>query len=244
MSLRLHSVSPPVELLRRANAVTHTTGGAVDLVLYLETNTTSDVVLDFGIDLTSNKTFEYNKAIDFYAIDIPGVLSFGPQISFAVGAEVTADAAVDVELGLSSTVYNGSFTLDYTGNVSVSGSWAPTFDVSAEVSEAAGLSVTPYVVSSFALDFEILGGAYSASGGIAPSSSFPTTVALDATQEIGGGKNETATRTEKGSAACEDGVELVSDFEFSLRAWVEGKWDEEYAYNVSLPVLDQCLSWA
>lgn len=113
-----------------------------------------------------------------------------------------------------------------------------------EISEAASVSVTPYVVSSFALNFEILDGAYNASGGIAPNSSFPTTVALDANQEIGGGQNETATVTKKGDGACEDGVELVSDFDFSLRAWVEGKWDDDYAFNVSVPVLDQCLSWA
>lgn len=172
------------------------------------------------------------------------MLSFGPQISFSIGAELVADAAVDVALGLSSTIYNGSFTLDYTGNVSIAGSWAPTFDVSVEISEAAAVAVTPFVISSFAMDFEILGGVYNASGGIAPNSSFPTTVALTASEEIGGGKNETATVTEKGSGSCEQGVELVSDFDFSLRAWVEGKWDDAFAYNVSLPVLDQCLSWA
>lgn len=223
---------------------THTRSDAVELLVYLETNTTSDIVLDFAIDFPSNKTFEYNKALDFYAVDIPGVLSFGPKIDFTVGAALAADAAVDVALDLSSSIYNGSFTLDYTGNASITGSWAPTFDVSVEISEAASVSVTPYVVSSFALEFEILGGAYNASGGIAPNSSFPTTVALDASQGIGGGQNGTATATDKGDGACEDGVELKSVFDFSLLAWVEGKWDDAYAFNVSLPVLDQCLSWA
>lgn len=216
----------------------------VDLVLYLETNTTSDLVLDFGIDFPSNKTFSYNKALDFYVVDIPGVLSFGPQMAFTIGAEVIADAGVDVVLDLSSTLYNGSFTLDYTGDVSASGSWSPTFDITVEISEAAGVSVTPFVTSLFELDFSILGGAFNASGGIAPNVSFPTTVALDADEEIGGGKNATATVTEKGSGACEDGVELVSDFDFNLDAFVTGKWNDEYAYNVSLPILDQCLSWA
>lgn len=218
---------------------------AVDLIVYLETNTTSDLVLDFGINLPTNKTFAYTHALDFYAVDIPGVLSFGPKIDFTIGAAVAADAAVDVALLLSSDIFNGGFTIDYTGNVSITGSWAPTFDVAVEISEAASVEVTPFVVSSFALEFDILGGAYNASGGIAPNSSWPTMVALEASQGIGAGaQNGSATVTEKGDAACEDGVELVSDFEFSLRAWVEGKWDDEFAYNVSLPVLDQCLSWA
>lgn len=216
----------------------------VDLVLYLETNTTSDLVLDLGIDAPSNKTFSYNKALDFFTVDIPGVLSFGPQISFTIGAELIADAAVDVVLDLSSTIYNGSFTLDYTGNVSASGSWSPTFDVSVEISEAAEVSVNPFVTSLFELELSILGGALNVSGGIAPNVSFPITVAVDADQEIGGGKNETATATDKGSGACENGVELVSDFDFNLDAFVTGQWNDEYAYNVSLPILDQCLSWA
>ncbi|KAJ4392263.1 hypothetical protein N0V93_005888 [Gnomoniopsis smithogilvyi] len=216
----------------------------VELILYLETNTTSDLVIDFGIDFPSNETFSYTKALDYYVVDVPGVISFGPQISFVIGAELVADAAVDVVLDLSSTIYNGSFTLDYTGNLSASGSWSPTFDVSVEISEAAGVSVNPFVTSLFELDLSILGGVFNVSGGIAPNVSFPTTVALDADQEIGGGKNETVTITDKGSDACENGVELVSDFDFSLDAFVVGQWNDEYAYNVSLPILDQCLSWA
>lgn len=199
--------------------------------------------MDFGIDFPSNETFSYTKALDYYVVDVPGVISFGPQISFVIGAEIVADAAVDVVLDLSSTIYNGSFTLDYTGNVSASGSWAPTFDVSVEISEAAGVSVNPFVTSLFELDLSILGGVFNVSGGIAPNVSFPTTVALDANQEIGGGKNETVTATDKGSEACENGVELVSSFDFSLDAFVVGQWNDQYEYNVSLPILDQCLSW-
>lgn len=216
----------------------------VDLILYLETNTTSDLVLDFGIDFPANETFSYTKALDLYTVEIPGVLSFGPQISFVIGADLVADAGVDVVLDLSSTIYNGTFTLDYTGNLSASGNWSPTFDVSVEISEAAGVSINPFVTSMFELDLSIMGGVFNVSGGIAPNASFPTTVALDANQEIGGGQNETVTVTDKGSDACENGVELVSDFNFNLDAFVTGQWNEEYAYNVSLPILDQCLSWA
>lgn len=201
-------------------------------------------MLDFGIDFPANQTFSYTKALDLYTVDIPGVLSFGPQISFVIGAELIADAGVDVVLDLSSTIYNGTFTLDYTGNLSASGSWSPTFDVSVEISEAAGVSINPFVTSIFEIDLSILGGDFNVSGGIAPNVSFPTTVALDANQDIGGGRNETVTVTDKGDGACENGVELVSNLDFSLDAFVVGQWDDEYAYNVSLSILDQCLSWA
>lgn len=211
--------------------------------MYLEVNTTSDLILELDIDVPYNKTFSYEKALDFYAVNIPGVLSFGPDISFSIGAEVDASAGVGVELDLSSNITNGTITLDYTGNLTATGSWEPTFDISVTISEAAGVAVRPFVTTLVALEFEILGGAHNASGGIAPQSSFPTTISLAAEQEIGGGKGENVTITEAGSAGCETGVEVVSDFDFALDAFVTGRWDDEYAFNVSIPVLDQCFAW-
>lgn len=211
--------------------------------MYLEVNTTSDIVLELDIDVPYNKTFSYEKALDFYAVNIPGVLSFGPDISFSIGAEVDAGAGVGVVLDLSSTITNGTIVLDYTGNLTATGSWEPTVDISVTISEAADLAVRPFVTSLFALEFEILNGAHNASGGIAPQSSFPTTISLAAEQETGGGKNGNATITEAGSAGCEIGVEVVSDFNFALDAFVTGRWNDEYALDVSIPVLDQCFSW-
>lgn len=210
----------------------------MELQIYLETNTTSDLVLDFAFGTAYNNTFRYTTGLEKYLVNIPGVLSFGPDISFEIGAAVAANAGVDVTLDLASAITNGSFTLDYTGNLSYAGSWDPTFDISVSVSEAAAVAVTPYVTSSFALDVQLLDGAYNVSGGIAPSSRFPTEIALAATQGGGGsGGGETA-------AACEDGVSVESDFTFSLYAFVAGKWNDEYLYNVTLAVLDSCLSWA
>lgn len=204
----------------------------MELEVYLETNTTSDLVLDFDFDVPYNATFSHTEAIETYVVDIPGVLSFGPDISFEIGAQVAADAGVDIVLDLSSAIDNGTFTLDYTGNLSYSGSWAPTFDVSVSVSEEAAVAVTPYVTSTFALDFDILGGAYNVSGGIMPSSKFPTEIALAAEQ---GGADS--------AAGCDNGLSVDSDFEFSLFAFVTGIWEEEYLYNVTVSVLDSCLSF-
>lgn len=176
-------------------------------------------------------------------VDIPGVLSFGPTIGFSIGAAVEADAGVELVLSLGSEIYNGSVTLDYTGNLSYSGSWDPTFSVGVNISEAAGVSVTPFVESDFELAFSFLNGTKEASGGIVPRSSFPTTTQLDAEESVGSGKGETPTIAEKGSGACTDGVEVESNFLFGLDAYVTGLWNEEYFFNVSIPVLDECFSW-
>lgn len=113
------------------------------------------------------------------------------------------------------------------------------------ISETAGVSVTPFIDYSFELDFNILNGSRIASGGIAPSSRFPTTVALDAQEAVGSGSaGETPTVTDAGSGAtCEDGVEVVSAFDFALEAWVTGKWDKESVFNKTFSVLDKCFTF-
>lgn len=210
--------------------------------VYLETNTTSDLVLDLDTYVPYNTSFSYSEAVETYTVDIPGVLSFGPEISFEIGAELAADVGVDVVLDLSSNIYNGTFTLDYVSNLTYAGSWDPTFNISVRISEEAAVEVTPYITSTFTLDFEILGGEYNASGGISPTAKFPTEISLAAEQNIG--KRSDVTVMDVGSAGCENGVLVDSDFDFSLDAFVTGKWDDEYLYNVTLSILDQCLSWA
>lgn len=111
------------------------------------------------------------------------------------------------------------------------------------ISEAAGVSVTPFIDYSFELDFNILNGSKIATGGIAPSSRFPTSIALDAQEEVGSGSGETPTVTDADGAACEDGVEMVSSFDFVLEAWVTGKWDKESVFNKTFSVLDKCFSF-
>lgn len=216
------------------------------LEVYLETNTTSSLTLGLSLGIPYNKTFSYSFSSGTTTVAIPGVLSFGPTVGFAIGAEVVADAGVDVELTLGSEIYNGSVTLDYTGNLSYAGSWDPTFSVGVSISEAAGVSVTPFVQSNFDLAFSLLNGTYDITGGIAPRSSFPTVIALDANESVGAGASSDVapTVTDKISGeTCTDGVEVISTFNFALDAYVTGKWDDEILYNVSIPVLDQCQSW-
>lgn len=222
----------------------------MELEVYLETNTSSALVFDLSLAAAYNGTFAHTADTETYVVDVPGLLAFGPRVSFEIGAAVAAAAGVDVVLQLASAVDNGTFVLDYTpqgdaANLSYAGdNWAPTFDVSVSISEAAAVAVTPYVTSTFALDFALLGGVYNVSGGIAPSSRFPTEVALAAEQGAGR-RSESATGGSASAAAagCDDGVSVDSDFEFSLVAFVTGSWEKEYLYNKSVSVLDSCLSF-
>lgn len=84
----------------------------VELEVYLETNTTSSLILDLDFSVPYNQTFSYTKDVDFLLVDIASVLSFGPKISFDVGASVEADAGVDVVLDIESAITNGTITLD------------------------------------------------------------------------------------------------------------------------------------
>lgn len=109
------------------------------------------------------------------------------------------------------------------------------------ISEAAEVSVTPFINYSFELDFDILNGSKTASGGFAPSSQFPTIIALDAQEEVGSGKN--ATVTDAGAAVCENGVVVASGFDFVVEAWITGKWDKDAIYNKTTTVVDKCFAF-
>lgn len=84
----------------------------MELEVYLETNTTSSMALDLDFTVPYNQTFSYTKDLDLFLVNIASVLSFGPKISFGVGASVEASAGVDVLLDIESTINNGTVTLD------------------------------------------------------------------------------------------------------------------------------------
>lgn len=115
------------------------------------------------------------------------------------------------------------------------------------ISEAAGVSVTPFIDFSFELEFDILDGSKTASGGFAPSSKFPTIISLDAQEEVGSGgsarRDDAVVVTDSGEAACESGVMVASVFDFAVDAWVTGRWDKEAVYNKTISVLDKCFSF-
>ncbi|KAL1878214.1 hypothetical protein Daus18300_002131 [Diaporthe australafricana] len=225
--------------------------GALSLdALYVdfETQVKSDLVLELGVTAPYNNTFAYTPAgLVYYIVNVPGIITFGPELLFSVGAEVDVAAAVDVVLDVGSEIANGTVHIDFVDfNATAAAGWEPTYHANVNISEKAAVAVSPFVSFTVGVEFELLGGALDLSGGLTPKASFPTTVTLDAGQDIGAGSGENTTVSQPGgdtAAACENGAAVVSDFEFSLTAFVT-QWYEQVIYDVKVPIADECYSWA
>lgn len=232
-------------------AVAVTLGGYLDFDIWsfsleslyvdVETSVSADLVLEVDIGASYSNNFTYSNAIGYYVVNVPGILTFGPELSFAVGAEVNVDAAVDVVLDIGAEIANGTVHLDFVGNDTTAAGWTPTYHANLTLSEQGHLDVTPFLAVTVGLGFDILGGVLDLSGGVTPGVRFPMAVTLDAEQDIGAtGTNVTV--TQPGGSGCRNGVEVLTDFEFAVDVFVTQFW-EMTVYNVTLPIADLCYSW-
>lgn len=211
-----------------------------------ETQIKSDLVLELGVTAPYNNTFAYTPdALAYYIVNVPGIITFGPELLFSIGADLDVAAAVDVVLDVGSEIENGTVHIDFVDwNATAAAGWEPTYHANVNISEKAEVAVSPFVSFTVGVEFELLGGALDLSGGLTPKASFPTTVTLDAGQDVGAGSGENTTVSQPGGeGTCENGAAVVSDFEFSLTAFVT-QWYKQVIYDVKVPIADECYSWA
>lgn len=212
-----------------------------------ETAIRSDLVLELGVTAPYNTTFAYTpEGLVYYIVNVPGIITFGPELLFSVGADLDVAAAVDVVLDVGAEIENGTVHIDFVDfDATNAAGWEPTYHANVNISEKAEVAVSPFVSFTVGVEFELLGGALDLSGGLTPKASFPTTVTLDAGQGIGAGSGENTSVTQPGggATACTNGAAVVSDFEFSLTAFVT-QWYNQVIYDVKVPIADECYSWA
>ncbi|KAG8169053.1 hypothetical protein KVR01_001802 [Diaporthe batatas] len=211
-----------------------------------ETSIASDLVLDLAVTAPYNTTFAYAPAgLVYYIVNVPGIITFGPELLFSVGADLGVAAAVDVVLDVGAEIGNGTVHIDFVDfDATSAAGWEPTYHANVSLSEKAEVAVSPFVSFTVGVEFELLGGALDLSGGLTPKASFPTSVTLDAGQVVGAGSGgDTAvTQPGGGAAECANGAAVVSDFEFSLTAFVT-QWYNQVIYDVKVPIAEECYSW-
>lgn len=214
--------------------------------LYVDASTTISADLELELIVTAgySDTFSYSEGIEYYVVDVPGILTFGPELSFAVGATVDIDAAIDVVLDIGADIANGTIHLDFVGDETAAEGWEPTYHADLTLSEEGVIEVAPFVSVTVGLDFTILGGLLDLSGGLTPKVDFPVTATLNATQDVTVSTGSNVTVTQVGSSGtCSNGLEVVSEFEFTLDAFLTEFW-ETTLYSVTVPIADECYTWA
>ncbi|KAJ4396214.1 hypothetical protein N0V93_000433 [Gnomoniopsis smithogilvyi] len=213
--------------------------------LYVDAATTvsADLELELAVTAPYSDTFSYSDGIEYYVVDVPGILTFGPELSFAVGATVDVDAAIDVILDIGAEIANGTIHLDFVGDGTAAEGWTPTYHADLTLSEEATVGLTPFVSVTVGLDFTILGGLLDLSGGLTPKVDFPITATLNATQVVSDSTGTNVTVTQVGAdGTCSNGVEVVSEFEFTLDAFLTEFWDMTL-YSVEVAIADECYTW-
>jgi len=216
-----------------------------------------DVAFDANLDLTSNinggysHSFEYDpSSLSIAPITIPGILTLGPAIDFAIGAQISADADLEITTQTEVSLQDGNVHVDLLdeANTGTSG-WTPTTTASATVNVDATVELNPYVLVGVELAVDFLGGLLDLSSGINANATLlnQLTAMGDVTGSVAvtsGGSVSTSVSTASGAVngVCEDGLEYKADFIFGITGFVTQFYSSQI-YGVEVPIFDKCWSW-
>ena len=186
-------------------------------------------------------TFSYDPTpLTYSLVNVPGIISLGPALSFKIGADLGAEAGLTVTTDLSSKIENGKFHIDFLDSSasSVTGI-TPTFSAVTNITEKAAVSIDPFVDITVELAFLLLGGLVDLSGGVTAQPRFNNDFVLSATQSLDG-ENDTLTQPQ--GDGCTQGLSITSEFEFSVIAFVT-QWWKKTVYTVTKPIANECYTW-
>lgn len=207
-----------------------------------------DVAFDANLDLTSSihgsysQTFSYAPSgLTLAPITIPGILTLGPALDFSIGAQISADADVNVVTQTEVVLKDGNVHVDLLNeaNTGTTG-WTPQSSASATLDVAASIEVNPYVLLGVELAVDFLSGLVDLSSGINANATLVNELTGQASVKIATGTGVTVP-TGLVNGACENGVEYKSDFLFGITAFVSQYYSKEL-YAVEVPIFDKCWS--
>ncbi|KXJ86027.1 hypothetical protein Micbo1qcDRAFT_219866 [Microdochium bolleyi] len=198
-------------------------------------------------------SFTYSPGdLSYMIVNVPGIISLGPELLFAIGLDIDVAAGVTVTGTAGAGLKNGRVHLDFldTAKTSVT-PWKPVYNGKLNLSQRALAKADTWIDVTFQLVVKILGGVVDISAGLTARPRFNNEFALTGDQvfEIGtgttgGDANGLVPAPSKSSdLACAQGLSIKSDFSFSLVAFVTKMWSRT-VYNVQVPIAKECYSWA
>jgi hypothetical protein len=208
----------------------------------------SSAVVSAQIQAAFKEAVQYKPDdLAYSLIDVPGIVSLGPGLAFGLHVNVEASAAVDLYAGVDVSLPAGSVHVDFLdGFKTTTSGWEPEYNSFVNASQSADVSLEVGADLSVMLQFKLLGGLVDLSSGFTASPGFDNTFKLRGEQEAS--VNGTLKGISAGldvprdaiSCADTNGVEFVSDFLFSLKAFAT-KWWEKELYAVRVPIVDYCV---
>lgn len=211
-----------------------------DFYFDIDASYTATVEIEASVGASYNTTFTYTPAtLSYDAISIPGILDLGPELKFSVSAAVGASAEVDITAKASVNLPDGNIHLDLLTQDLTTATWVPSYSVSATVSGKAVAQLDPYASLTIELAINLLSGIIDLSTGITASPGFQNTFTLAA----GEGVDLTVVSDLNSTGGCSEGLEIESAFTFDILAFAT-EWWSDTVYAVTVPIADECYSWA
>jgi hypothetical protein len=211
-----------------------------DLYFDIDAEFTADLTLSADVTSSYSTTFSYSPSdLTYSLISVPGILTLGPELTFAVDAEVSASEAVTITTSAGIALADGNVHLDLLdeSNTGTSG-WTPTYTASADISGNATAEFNPTAALTVEISILFFGGLIDLSTGVTATPGFDNAFILTAAEGVDLSSVEDLTF----SGTCAEGLELQSNFTFAVKAFATEWWSEE-VYGVSVPLLDKCYSW-
>ncbi|KAF5548232.1 hypothetical protein FMEXI_4796 [Fusarium mexicanum] len=205
----------------------------------ISTHFSADVALSAEVMAAWSRSLIYDPGnLTYNLISVPGLVSLGPGVAFAVGVDIDTSAAVSVSAGAGITIPAGKIHLDLLDSTRNKASgWKPKYTSHANVSEHADTSLNATASVTVQLDFKLLGGLVDLSSGLTAKPKFINKFSIDAQQSAGTtdhGVLRTSNRT-----LCTCDMSYKSDFAFELVGFVT-QWWRAKMYQVELPIVSGC----
>ncbi|KAL2063464.1 hypothetical protein VTL71DRAFT_5269 [Oculimacula yallundae] len=200
----------------------------------------ADLGLSADVKASYETKFSYAPPSLYYGVSVPGLLELGPMLQFSVGTDIGVSAAAQLSTAFEVALKNGNVHLDVLNSkkTGVSG-WTPTYSAAADINGQVQAYFNPSASLTVEIAAKAFGGIIDLSTGLTARPGFRNSFVLTGGVgvDLGGIKNITNGPT------CSQGLQLNSTFNFGLDAFAT-QWYSGTLYEVSVPLLGQCFSWA
>ncbi|KAH6988145.1 hypothetical protein BKA56DRAFT_653807 [Ilyonectria sp. MPI-CAGE-AT-0026] len=210
--------------------------------LYVDIDSSIDAEVGVTVAVTAEyrDSFTYSPGeLSYSIIDVPGIITLGPELLFAIGLDIDVAAGVTVTGSAGAGLKNGIIHLDFLDNTKTSFTpWKPVYNAKLDLSERALAKADTWIDVTFQLVVNALGGVLDLSAGLTARPRFNNEFAFTASQTIGAD----GTVTQPNDLDCAQGLSIKSDFSFTLFAFVTSLWSKTL-YNVYTPIAEECYTW-
>jgi len=210
----------------------------LDLSASAATNIDVEITGSYGTGLYTYSPLDLTIA----AFSLAGILNIGPQISFELGVEVSAEGSVDISTELTASLADGVVHLDLLDSASsYTSGWTPTFTHDTHITAAVEAQVNPYVKLTAEIGASVLNGLINLAAGISLKPEILNVFDVNGDFEISNTNNITFPAST--TTACANGLWFSSSFVFDITAFVTSLYTVTL-YEYTKPIYEPgCRSW-